>query len=96
MLRDENEKEEEKGNSVDFLSVYCLVYMLFIPLLFDRMGLLLVLLTCPSALSEGVSGPGPPRVSHHLHFPNALRSCSLSSICHAFGQPLSGFGQGVI
>ena len=81
---------------MDFLSIYCLVYMLFIPLLFDRMGLLLVLLTCPSAPSKGVSSPGPPRVSHHLRFPNALQSCSLSSICHAFSRPLSGFGWGVI
>ena len=79
---------------MDFLSVYCLVYMLFIPLLFDRMGLLLVLLTCPSAPSKGVSGPSLPRVSHHLRFPNALWSHSLGSICHAFGRPLSGFGRG--
>ena len=81
---------------MDFLSVYCLVYTLFIPLLFDRMGLLLVLLTCPSALSKGVSSPGPPHVSHHLRFPNALRSCSLGSVCHTFSRPLSGFGWGVI
>ena len=94
--RDENEKEEEKGNSVDFLSIYCLVYMLFIPLLFDHTGLLLVLLTCPSAPSEGVSGPGLLRVSHHLRFPNVLQSRSLSSVCHAFGRPLSSFGWGVI
>ena len=81
---------------MDFLSVYCLVYMLFIPLLFDRTGLLLVLLTCPSAPSKGVSGPDPPHISHHLRFLNALRSHSLSSICHAFSWPLSSFGRGVI
>ena len=79
---------------MDFLSVYCLVYTLFIPLLFNRTGLLLVLLTCPSASSKGVSSLGPPRVSHHLRFLNALRSRSLSSVCHAFGRPLSGFGLG--
>ena len=81
---------------MDFLSGYCLVYTLFIPLLFDCTGLLLVLLTCPSAPFEGVSGSSPPRVSHHLRFLNALRSRSLGSVCHAFGQPLSGFGWGVI
>ena len=81
---------------MDFLSVYCLVYTLFILLLFDRTGLLLMLLTCPSAPPEGVSSPGLPRVSHHLCFPNVLWSRSLGSICHAFGQPLSGFGRGVI
>ena len=79
---------------MDFFFFYCLVYTLFIPLLFDRTGLLLVLLTCPSTPSEGVSGPGPPCVSHHLRFPNALQSRSLDSICHTFGQPLSGFGRG--
>ena len=81
---------------MDFLSVYCLVYMLFIPLLFDSTGLLLVLLTCPSAPPKGVSSPGPPRVSHHLCFSNALQSRSLGSVCHAFSRPLSGFGRGVI
>ena len=70
--------------------------MLFIPLLFDHMGLLLVLLTCPSAPSEGVSGPGLPYVSRHLRFLNMLRSRSLGSVCHAFSRPLSGFGRGVI
>ena len=79
---------------MDFFFFYCLVYTLFIPLLFNHTGLLLVLLTCPSAPSEGVSGPGPPCVSHHLRFLNALQSRSLSSVCHAFGRPLSGFGQG--
>ena len=89
-------RKKRRGTPWISFSVYCLVYTLFIPLLFDRTGLLLVLLTCPSAPPKGVSGPGPPRVSHHLRFLNALQSCSLGSVCHAFGWPLSGFSWGVI
>ena len=54
--------------------------MAFIPLLFDHTGLLLVLLTCPLFLSDGVSGPDLPRVSYNPGFPNALWTCSLGSV----------------
>ena len=60
---------------MDFLSIYCLVYTLFIPLLFDHMGLLLVLLTCPSAPSKGVSGPAALCFS-----PSPLSECAPVSL----------------
>ena len=68
--------------------------MAFIHLLFDHTGLLLVLLTCPLFLSDGVSGPGPPRVSYNPVFPNALRTRSLGGVYHVFGRRAPIFGRG--
>ena len=68
--------------------------MAFIHLLLDHTGLLLVLLTCPLFLSDGVSGPGPPHVSCNPVFPNALRTRSLGGVYHVFGRRAPIFGRG--